>query len=630
MDYELIAKKMIEQGIDPDEASELMEIVKADKRNIDITAGLAEKMSQAKKMWVAKGNLGEKDAEDRIRMVAKADPTGDAASYVIWLVKMDIAKEINFPEDTEQIRELLKSFDTKKKSSKFPSDKKDIMQYQNPGQLSTMLNSLSPEAMTGPEYAKRIAPECIQKAVALGAEVMGENNGYKVVKSTTTEQFHALCPKELNDKHFITWCVCREDSFTRDYLATGPLFLFFKNGQYHSLVTKKGFRGFEWRDVENVSLTTEVQRDAYYCLKNFCGIMMLEHEPEGLEFNLKEALEKYTDVSKVIKKYAKVMTEEDISFAIDNINGSDLEELFQLIGAKIADNVRLIKKIIDKGEELHTFYTVCAVHFDTLTIQYAMKKGVDIEALYKNIRPGSMTPNMLKMAIENAQAGNNLAWLYENLAAQFDVNAIKIAIDRNESMPQLYKALKDSPNMTKEMFRYAIDKNASISVLITQFRNLLSEDSVMEIINNHPTITDFLFYALRPDKDGVGIKVTEVLSDANIDKAIEKCAQIGCGGTLYYQLKGKWTPERIKIAIKNENGKGFKYLYKEIPVEMIDDEIVNMAKTRKDSFDVLLARIPAKTTPTKVSRKSKTVTEAPEPGTEKPKVKRAPRVKKAV
>lgn len=135
--------------------------------------------------------------------LAEADPT-ISGKYAMWIGKLHKRNLIQFPEDIGKINDRLQKFELIKHT--LPADKKDISVYKTYGELAKTLDQHSG---IGIREAERIA-------TSEGQEVILEEGGFRVIKTTTQEATTKLA------RH-TEWCV-KDPSWGAGYLEWGPLY----------------------------------------------------------------------------------------------------------------------------------------------------------------------------------------------------------------------------------------------------------------------------------------------------------------------------------------------------------------------------------------------------------------------
>lgn len=158
----------------------------------------------------------EAHTNELIRTANDADPTGERAVYTQWLINMDIAGKIAFPEDIEKVKEALTIFDRVKKLANV-NIPKDINQYKSYSELAKAIEPYETEISKG---------ERERVKVRKGSKEIYNDGLYIVYWIDTPEASHDLCYK-FGAKN---WCT-KDVSYAKQYLTDGPLFMFLKDGK---------------------------------------------------------------------------------------------------------------------------------------------------------------------------------------------------------------------------------------------------------------------------------------------------------------------------------------------------------------------------------------------------------------
>ena len=152
----------------------------------------------------------------KIDQLGNADPTR-SGEYCRWILDLLLLEDIDLPEDSQKIREVLEVYHRVK--ARLPIELRRIEQFKSYSQLRTtllpMLATLKSHAELAKEGSQLLAVASIKDAV------------YQIYKLTTPE---AASEAAKNTG----WCVCNIHT-AENYLERGPLYLVVRDGGYHAL-----------------------------------------------------------------------------------------------------------------------------------------------------------------------------------------------------------------------------------------------------------------------------------------------------------------------------------------------------------------------------------------------------------
>lgn len=233
--------------------------------------------------WTKKYFGGDQSqASEIIPDVIAADPTN--GKYSEWLIRQWRNKTARFPEDTEKLSKNLQLFDQKK--SKL--EEKDINRYI-PSDLAKAL-----EQQLGLTGSERRSARKGKMQLPPGAKFLGKSQGFSVVKITSPEASSLLCSGT-------EWCVANKDT-AEHYLKTGPLFLFYENGEREYLVhIEEG----QYMDVYDSPVDSSIEhrlKDAIVDLDSSPSALRLMGDVYGTKFDVDKLVSMVPDV---IKQFAE-------------------------------------------------------------------------------------------------------------------------------------------------------------------------------------------------------------------------------------------------------------------------------------------------------------------------------------
>ena len=180
-------------------------------------------------------NMAPVEAEQLIRTIAEADPTGETPpgqphpqglsksrwEYLDWLVRMVKSgkdrgqEEIRFPEDHDRVRDALILFHRNKKAAGFPGSK-DIQSYKTFHDLEVVTDQLQDkELVTKRQQRKKLKEE--------GAELVYDDGTWRIIEITKPE---AAVQYSWGSK----WCTSSVHT-AGGYLSQGPLHIIIKGSE---------------------------------------------------------------------------------------------------------------------------------------------------------------------------------------------------------------------------------------------------------------------------------------------------------------------------------------------------------------------------------------------------------------
>jgi len=154
--------------------------------------------------------------EPKLKHLGEADPTSSGA-YCSWILHLLAKKNVDLPEDSEKLRELLEIYHRVK--PRLPIEFRDVNKFESYAQLRITLLPLLPTL-------KSIA-ELEQDGSALLATAPLGGDVYQIYRLTTAEAASAAAKNS-------GWCVCNKET-AADYLKEGPLYLIIKNDDRFAL-----------------------------------------------------------------------------------------------------------------------------------------------------------------------------------------------------------------------------------------------------------------------------------------------------------------------------------------------------------------------------------------------------------
>lgn len=152
--------------------------------------------------------------------------------YSVWVTKLllnywrrfffERRLEFRFPEDLGDLATALEVFD--KKKGQLPKEQRDLNRYKNFPQFWQVV-SLLIEDKSKTQLKKEGTEEIVNKG------------DLRIVKLTTVEAISSWCrfmDDDDNVKQLTGWCV-KDPKWAAEYLAEGPLYLIYRNGEKYAL-----------------------------------------------------------------------------------------------------------------------------------------------------------------------------------------------------------------------------------------------------------------------------------------------------------------------------------------------------------------------------------------------------------
>jgi hypothetical protein len=154
--------------------------------------------------------------------------------YSYWILIQISKGNVALPRDTKLVTEILKDFDTVKRSSKFTGNK-DLFQYK-------AFNDLKTQVLQSKETEQSKALQ-VKVAKETGQRVVAKEDPYEIIEVTTVEAASTVFRGTV-------WCV-KDPDYSENYLEYGPLYLVLKNNKkYLCYSDKDGFN-----DIRNVPIS---------------------------------------------------------------------------------------------------------------------------------------------------------------------------------------------------------------------------------------------------------------------------------------------------------------------------------------------------------------------------------------
>ncbi len=220
--------------------------------------------------------------------IIDADPT--TGKYSEWLIRQWKAGTAKFPNDTDKLKGLLKTFDSKKSRL----TEKDINKY-SPESLEQALGEeldLTKAELKAARAGNLVVPP--------GSKIVIKDDPFTVVK--------ALSPKAVMILSGGTaWCTANKNS-AEEYLSAGPLFFIYENGKRFANFS---FEINEFNDVNNKPLKKSYLRKI---MKVFRPLMITDPK---IAFHYVLSVGPSAEVMEVIAKDPEVAYE----YARDIIKG---------------------------------------------------------------------------------------------------------------------------------------------------------------------------------------------------------------------------------------------------------------------------------------------------------------------
>lgn len=196
----------------------------------------------------------ERESIEQLRLAAEADPT--RGKYVEWLARQLKAGRIRLPEDTEKLKANLNRFNKIKNRLEV----RDINRY-TPGELARAIRPYE----TSARQEKKLG-RAGKLVLPPGSELVIEKGPYQVVKITGVEAATKLSSGT-------EWCTANEE-WAKEYLASGPLYLVYKNGERWMLAH---YPSDQFMDIYDEECDPEIKFDMIELLEPVTGIKIKDN-----------------------------------------------------------------------------------------------------------------------------------------------------------------------------------------------------------------------------------------------------------------------------------------------------------------------------------------------------------------